>query len=60
MTIILKTFDSFIQFSEILPFYGYLIVNGDDKNIKKITKEFQENRLLENPKCRFSNFKFWL
>ena len=28
--------DSFVMFAENVPFYGYLIVNGDDKNIKKI------------------------
>ena len=30
--------NSFIRFSENVPFYGYLIVNIDDKNIKKISK----------------------
>ncbi len=29
-----KLLDSFTQFSENVPFYGYLVVNGDDKNIK--------------------------
>jgi UDP-N-acetylmuramate--alanine ligase len=37
--------DSFIQFSENVPFYGYLIVNGDDKNIKKITKRISRKQI---------------
>ena len=37
--------DSFIKFSENLPFYGYLIVNGDDKNIKKITKRISRKQI---------------
>ena len=36
---------SFIQFSENVPFYGYLIVNGDDKNIKKITKRISRKQI---------------
>jgi UDP-N-acetylmuramate--alanine ligase len=38
--------NSFINFSENVPFYGYLIINGDDKNIKKLQKEFLENKLV--------------
>ena len=37
--------DSFIQFSENVPFYGYLIVNRDDKNIKKITKRISRKQI---------------
>lgn len=37
--------DSFIQFSENVPFYGYLVVNGDDKNIKKITKRISRKQI---------------
>lgn len=37
--------DSFTQFSENVPFYGYLIVNGDDKNIKKITKRISRKQI---------------
>jgi UDP-N-acetylmuramate--alanine ligase len=37
--------DSFIQFLENVPFYGYLIVNGDDKNIKKITKRISRKQI---------------
>jgi UDP-N-acetylmuramate--alanine ligase len=37
--------DSFIQFSENVPFYGYLIVNIDDKNIKKITKRISRKQI---------------
>jgi UDP-N-acetylmuramate--alanine ligase len=40
-----KLLDSFIQFSENVPFYGYLIVNGDDKNIKKITKRISRKQI---------------
>ena len=31
--------DSFVMFSENVPFYGYLVINGDDINIKKISKK---------------------
>ena len=37
--------DSFTQFSENVPFYGYLVVNGDDKNIKKITKRISRKQI---------------
>ena len=31
--------DSFVMFSDNVPFYGYLVINGDDINIKKISKK---------------------
>ena len=37
--------DSFTQFSENVPFYGYLVVNGDDKNIKKIAKRISRKQI---------------
>ena len=40
-----KLLDSFTQFSENVPFYGYLVVNGDDKNIKKITKRISRKQI---------------
>ena len=36
---------SFIRFSENVPFYGYLIVNIDDKNIKKISKRISRKQI---------------
>ena len=37
--------DSFVLFSENVPFYGYLIINGDDKNIKKISKRISRSQV---------------
>ena len=37
--------NSFIRFSENVPFYGYLIVNIDDKNIKKISKRISRKQI---------------
>jgi UDP-N-acetylmuramate--alanine ligase len=37
--------NSFINFSENVPFYGYLIINGDDKNIKKIAKRISRKQI---------------
>ena len=37
--------ESFVMFSENVPFYGYLMINGDDKNIKKISKEYIEIKI---------------
>ena len=34
--------DSFVMFLENIPFYGYMVMNGDDKNIKKFQKEFRK------------------
>ena len=34
------------MFSENVPFYGYLMINGDDKNIKKSQKEYIEQKSL--------------
>ena len=38
--------ESFVMFSENVPFYGYLMINGDDKNIKKSQKEYIEQKSL--------------
>ena len=37
--------DSFVMFSENVPFYGYLLINGDDKNIKKIAKRISRTQI---------------
>ena len=37
--------NSFIRFSENVPFYGYLIINIDDKNIKKISKRISRKQI---------------
>ena len=34
-----KLLNAFVLFSENIPFYGYLVVNIDDKNIRKILKK---------------------
>jgi len=36
---------SFVRFSENVPFYGYLIINTDDKNIKKISKRISRKQI---------------
>ena len=38
--------DSFVLFSENVPFYGYMVINGDDKNIKKIAKRIFRAQIL--------------
>lgn len=37
--------DSFVMFSENVPFYGYLLINGDDKNIKKISQRISRTQI---------------
>ena len=37
--------DSFVMFAENVPFYGYLVINGDDVNIKKISKKISRAQL---------------
>ncbi|MDA0968120.1 MAG: Mur ligase domain-containing protein, partial [Proteobacteria bacterium] len=37
--------DAFIKFSENVPFYGYIIINVDDKNIKKIAKKISRKQI---------------
>ena len=37
--------NSFVRFSENVPFYGYLIINIDDKNIKKISKRISRKQI---------------
>ena len=37
--------DSFILFAENVPFYGYMVINGDDKNIKKISKRISRPKI---------------
>ena len=37
--------DSFVMFSENVPFYGYLLINGDDKNIKKISRRIHRTKI---------------
>ena len=37
--------DSFVMFAENIPFYGYLVINGDDVNIKKISKKISRAQI---------------
>ena len=37
--------DSFVMFAENVPFYGYLMINGDDKNIKKISERISRTQI---------------
>ena len=37
--------NAFIQFSENIPFYGYIIINADDKNIRKIAKRISRKQV---------------
>mgnify|MGYP001159925421 FL=1 len=56
--------DSFVLFSENVPFYGYMVINGDDKNIKKISKRisraqitFGESKNCDYQICHIKPFK---
>lgn len=37
--------DSFVMFAENVPFYGYMMINGDDKNIKKISERISRTQI---------------
>ena len=37
--------DAFVMFSENVPFYGYMIINRDDKNIRKISKRISRKQI---------------
>ena len=43
------------MFSENVPFYGYMIINGDDKNIKKISKRISRTQITygKSKKCTY-------
>ncbi len=47
--------DSFVMFLENVPFYGYIVINGDDKNIKKISKRVSRKQVSfgESKKCDY-------
>jgi len=47
--------ESFVMFSENVPFYGYLMINGDDKNIKKISKKIYRTKITfgESKSCNY-------
>ena len=47
--------DSFVTFLENVPFYGYLMINGDDKNIKKISKKIYRTQITfgESKNCDY-------
>ena len=47
--------DSFVLFSENVPFYGYMVINGDDKNIKKISKRISRSQVTfgESKDCDY-------
>ena len=37
--------DSFVAFSENVPFWGYLVINGDDKNFQKISSKISRKKI---------------
>ena len=37
--------DSFVAFCENVPFWGYLVINGDDKNFKKISRKISRKKI---------------
>ena len=37
--------DSFVAFCENVPFWGYLVINGDDKNFKKISSKISRKKI---------------
>tara|TARA_B100001540_G_scaffold244656_1_gene219695 strand:- start:823 stop:1848 length:1026 start_codon:yes stop_codon:yes gene_type:complete len=47
--------DSFVMFLENIPFYGYMVMNGDDKNIKKISKRISRKQITfgESKNCDY-------
>ena len=47
--------DSFVMFAENVPFYGYLAINGDDVNIKKISKKISRAQVKfgESKGCHY-------
>ena len=47
--------DSFVMFAENVPFYGYLVINGDDVNIKKISKKISRAQVKfgESKGCHY-------
>ena len=37
--------DSFIAFCENVPFWGYLVINGDDRNLQKISSKISRKKI---------------
>ena len=37
--------DSFVAFCENVPFWGYLVINGDDKNLQKISSKISRKKI---------------
>ena len=37
--------DSFVAFCENVPFWGYLVINGDDKNFQKISSKISRKKI---------------
>ena len=37
--------DAFVKFSENVPFFGYMVINRDDRNIKKIAKKISRKQI---------------
>ncbi|MDC0942400.1 UDP-N-acetylmuramate--L-alanine ligase [Gammaproteobacteria bacterium] len=50
-----KLNQSFVSFAENLPFYGYILLNLDDSNIRKISKDIHRRQITFGfrPKNRF-------
>ena len=50
-----KLNQSFVSFAENLPFYGYILLNLDDSNIRKISKDIHRRKITFGfrPKNRF-------
>ena len=40
-----KLLDAFITFLDNVPFFGYIVINNDDKNIKKISKRISRKQI---------------
>ena len=40
-----KLLDSFVMFAANVPFYGYMVINGDDKNVKKISNRISRTQI---------------
>ena len=40
-----KLLDAFVTFLDNVPFFGYIVINNDDKNIKKISKRISRKQI---------------
>ena len=53
--------DSFVAFLENIPFWGYMVINGDDEDVSKVSKRISRKQVTfgetENCNYKISNIK---